>query len=107
MPRFMFIANYSAEAAKGLMSAGGTARRTAVEKMVTGLGGRMESFDFAFGNDDLYILAELPDNTAATAVALTVNSTGMVSVRTVVLVTPAEVDAAGQIHPDYQPPATS
>jgi uncharacterized protein with GYD domain len=106
MPRFMFIANYSPEGAKGLMSAGGTARRSAVEKMVTGLGGRIESFDFAFGNDDLYILAELPDNKAATAVALTVNSTGMVRVRTVVLVTPGEVDAARQIHPDYQPPAT-
>ena len=51
-----------------------------------------------------YTIVELPDNQAAAAVALAVNSTGLVSVRTVVLMTPAEVDAAAGQEVGYVPP---
>jgi hypothetical protein len=36
--------------------------------------------------------------------ALTVSSSGSVRVRTVVLLTPEQIDRASQIHPDYTPP---
>lgn len=104
MARFMFIARYSSDGARGVTSAGGTSRRSAIEKMAAGLGGRVETFDFAFGEDDVYTVVELPDNKAAAAVALTINSTGKTSVRTVVLMTPEEVDAAAQQSVDYTPP---
>ena len=104
MARYMFIARYTSTGAKGLVTAGGSARRSAIEKMATGLGGRMETFDFAFGEDDVYIIAELPDNKAAAAVALAVNSTGHTSVRTVVLMTPEDVDAAATQTVNYSPP---
>jgi uncharacterized protein with GYD domain len=64
----------------------------------------MESFDFAFGEDDVYTLVELPDNKAAAAVALAVNSTGLAHVRTVVLMSPEEVDAATKQDVGYTPP---
>jgi uncharacterized protein with GYD domain len=104
VPRYLFIVNYSAQGAKALMAAGGSARRTSVEKAVTGLGGRLESFDFAFGSDDAYTLMELPDQHAAAALALTVSGTGVARVRTVVLLTPEDIDACAHLRPDYSPP---
>ena len=104
MPRFMIIADYSAEGARGLMSAGGSARKTAVEKMVAGLGGRIETFDFAFGGDDVYAIIDMPDSESAAAVALTVSGSGAVHARTIVLLTPDQVDRAAQLRPDYTPP---
>jgi uncharacterized protein with GYD domain len=106
MPRYLFIANYAPAGAKALMSAGGSARRTAIEKAVSGVGGRLESFDFAFGADDVYAIMEVPDERAAAALALTVSGSGVARVRTVVLLSPEDIDAASQLRPDYSPPGT-
>jgi uncharacterized protein with GYD domain len=51
-----------------------------------------------------YVIVDLPDNESATAVALTVNSAGAATVRTVALLTPEEVDAAAKRSVDYRPP---
>ncbi|SFP22567.1 Uncharacterized protein, contains GYD domain [Geodermatophilus dictyosporus] len=104
MPRYLFIGSYSPQGSKAVLAVGGTARRAAIEKMVSDLGGRVETFDFAFGSDDVYTIVELPDARTATAIALAVNGSGAIGLRTVVLMTPEEVDAACQVHPDYQPP---
>lgn len=64
----------------------------------------MVTFDFAFGDDDVFTICELPDNKAAAALALTVNSTGLTRVRTVVLISPEEVDAASKQDVSYTPP---
>ena len=106
MPRYLFVGTYSPQGSKGVLAAGGTARRSAIEKMVSDLGGRMVSFDFAFGSDDVYTIVDLPDARTATAIALTVNGSGAVNLRTVVLMTPEEVDAAGQVQLDYEPPGS-
>jgi uncharacterized protein with GYD domain len=105
MPRYLFIANYTPQGSKAVLAAGGTARRAAIEKMCADAGGRMETFDFAFGTDDVYTIVDLPDARTAAAVALTVNASAAAHVRTVVLMTPEEVDAAGQVQPHYQPPS--
>lgn len=104
MARYMFVARYASTGVKGVVSAGGSSRRSAIERMAAGLGGRMETFDFAFGDDDVYTIVELPDNKAAAAVALAVNSTGHTSVRTVVLMSPEDVDAAAAQTVNYTPP---
>ena|GEM_PF-4792386 len=56
------------------------------------------------GGDDLYTVLQLPDNKAAAAVGLAANSSGVVSVPTVVLVTPEEIDGAAAQTVDYTPP---
>lgn len=66
----------------------GTGRRAAVEKVVEGLGGKVESFHFALGEEDVYVIPELPDAVTATAVSLTVNASGVVALQTVELLTP-------------------
>lgn len=104
MARFMLIASYAPEGARGLMSGGGSARKTAVEKAVSGLGGRLETFDFAFGGDDVFLIVDMPDSESAAALALTVAGTGAVNLRTVVLLTPDQLDRAAQLRPEYTPP---
>jgi uncharacterized protein with GYD domain len=104
MPRFLLIADYTAQGAQGLMTAGGSARKTAVEKTVSSLGGRLETFDFAFGGDDLYTVLDMPDTESMAALALTVRGTGAVDVRTIVLLSPEQLDRASQLRPDYTPP---
>jgi uncharacterized protein with GYD domain len=104
MARYLIIASYTAEGMQGVIAHGGTARQEAVEKMVSDLGGTVESFYFAFGEGDAYVTAELPDNTTAAAIGMRVAASGLVSCRTVVLLTPAEIDRAAQTSVGYQAP---
>jgi uncharacterized protein with GYD domain len=104
MPKFLFEASYSVEGLKGVKSEGGTSRRDAVASVAESVGGKLESFYFAFGDHDAYVVVDLPDHESAAAVALTVNSTGGATVKTVVLLTPDEVDAAAQRAVEYRPP---
>lgn len=104
MPRYMFIARYDSAGAKGVLAKGGTARAGVIEKAAAASGGRMVTFDFAFGDDDVFTICELPDNKAAAALALTVNSTGLAHVRTVVLITPEDIDAASKQEVSYTGP---
>jgi uncharacterized protein with GYD domain len=104
MPKFLFEASYTLDGVKGVQRAGGTSRRDAVAQVAESVGGQLEAFYFAFGDRDAYVIAELPDNESATAIALTVNAAGGATVRTVVLLTPEEVDAAAQRSVEYRPP---
>ena len=106
MPKFLLEASYSPEGAKGVQSAGGTSRSEAVAQVADSVGGKLESFHFAFGDADAYVICDLPDNESAAAVALTVNSGGAASVKTTVLLTPEEVDAAAKRSVDYRPPGS-
>jgi uncharacterized protein with GYD domain len=72
MPKYMTIARYTPEGIRGLMKDGGTGRRAAVEKAITGMGGSLEAFYFGFGDDDAYVVTDAPDNISAAAVSLTI-----------------------------------
>jgi uncharacterized protein with GYD domain len=104
MAKFLFEANYSPDGVKGVIKDGGSARRDAIAKSVAALGGKLESFHFAFGGVDAYVIADLPDNATAAAMALAVGQSGLASVRTVVLMTPEEVDGATKKQVAYRGP---
>ena len=104
MPKYLIEASYTLEGVKGVQSAGGTSRRDAVASLAESVGGRLESFYFAFGDHDVYTVVDLPDNESAAAVALAVNAAGGAALRTVVLLTPEEVDAAAKRSVAYRPP---
>ena len=104
MPKYLFEAHYTPDGAKGIIKDGGSARRAAIDKAVTALGGRMEAFYFAFGGVDAYVTVDLPDNVTAAAMALAVNQSGLASTRTIVLLTPEETDAATKKTPQYRGP---
>ena len=104
MPKFLITASYTVEGVKGVQSKGGSARRDAVRETLEELGGKLEAFYFGFGDEDAYVLADLPSNQAAAAVALAVNATGGAAVKTTVLLTPEEVDAAAEQSVSYRAP---
>jgi uncharacterized protein with GYD domain len=105
--KYLLKVSYSAEGLKGVMKEGGTSRVKAVERALAGVGGSLESFYFAFGGDDVYVIADVPDNAAAIAMAGAVASSGAISsYETVVLLSPSEVDKAMDVTVDYAPPGT-
>jgi uncharacterized protein with GYD domain len=104
MPKFLWQASYTSEGVQGVLKDGGTGRRAAIEKLVQGLGGRLEAFYFAFGSDDVIVVADLPDQRSAAAVGLTVNAQGRTQLKTTVLLTPEEIDEAVKTSVDYRPP---
>lgn len=106
MPKFMFLASFSPEGLKGVQSAGGSSRREAISHLAESVGGSLESYHFAFGQRDAYVIIDLPDNESAAAIALTANASGAASVETVALLTPEEVDAAANRSVDYRPPGS-
>ena len=104
MPKFLIEASYTQDGVKGLQTEGGSSRREAVAQVAESVGGRLESFYFAFGDHDAYVIVDLPDNESAAAVALTVNAAGGATTKTTVLLTPDEVDAAAKRSVNYRPP---
>ena len=104
MPKYLWEASYNSEGVKGVVKEGGSGRRDAIEKLVSAAGGTLEAFYFSFGDSDVIVVADLPDEQTATAIALTVNSGGLVSLKTTVLLTPEDVDAAAKQSVDYRPP---
>ena len=104
MPKYLIQANYVGQGVKGLLKDGGSGRRAAVEKLFASVGGKVEAFYYAFGDTDVFVIADVPDNVTAAALSLTVNAAGASTSKVTVLLTPAEIDAAAKKTPSYRPP---
>ena len=104
MAKYLWQANYVGEGIKGLLKEGGSSRRALVEKIIDSMGGKLEAFYYAFGETDLYAIVDMPDNVSAAAFSLTVASSGAVTLKTTVLMTPEEIDKAAKKIPNYRPP---
>jgi uncharacterized protein with GYD domain len=107
MPKYLIKASYTVEGTKGLIKGGGgTARRAAVQQTMQSVGGKLEAFYYALGDDDAYVLVDAPDNVTAAAVSLAVNAAGGASVKTVALLTPEEIDQAAKKTISYRAPGS-
>ena len=106
MPKYLVQANYVGEGMKGLLAEGGSKRRAAVEKGIAAAGGTLEAFYYAFGDTDLFIIVDLPDNVTMASIAMTTIASGAFTFKTTVLLTPEEVDEATKKSPQWQPPHT-
>jgi uncharacterized protein with GYD domain len=104
MPKYLIEANYTAEGTKGILKEGASARRAAVDKAIVGLGGKLESFYYALGKTDLFVIAELPDNATAAAMALAVGQSGLATTRTTALLSTEEAEAATKKAVPYRGP---
>jgi uncharacterized protein with GYD domain len=101
----MTHATYAQAGIKGLIQDGGSKRKAAVKQMVEAAGGKLHAFYFAYGDSDVVIVAEYPDNATAASVAMAVGGAGVVSsFRSTVLITPDEIDAAAKKSVVYRPP---
>jgi uncharacterized protein with GYD domain len=104
--RYLSKVSYSVDGVRGLIAEGGTARVATVTKVIEGMGGTVHSFDFALGDDDAYLVIEMPDVVDGVAISLAVAAGGGARVSLVPLVTPAEVDAATKKLPAYRAPGS-
>jgi len=107
MTKYLIKASYNAEGISSLVKHGAASRVAAFGQLMTALDGSVEAEYFAFGNSDVYVIADLPDNVTAAALATAVSSSGQFSAyETVVLVTVAEMDAALAKAVAYRPPGS-
>jgi len=104
MPKYLVVASYTAEGAKGLLKDGGSKRRQAADTALRSVGGKVESFFFAFGENDVYAVVDAPDNVSIAAASLAIGASGAVQTKTVVLLTAEEVDQATKKATSYTPP---
>ena len=94
MAHYLLQASYSKEGI-GALLANPQDRAAALRPIVEGMGGKLESFYFAFGDYDVIAVAELPDNVTAAALAMAVaGSPGLSSYKTTPLLTMDEALAA-------------
>ena len=96
MPKYLFISSLTQEGLRGTLSEGGTARRDAIRRITESLGGKLEAYYYAFGDRDVYTIADYPDNATAAAASTAVTAGGAAKVTTVVLITPEEMDEVGK-----------
>ena len=106
MPHYLIQASYTAQGVSGLIK-NPEDRAAAIRPLVEGMGGRIESMYFAFGESDVVVIAELPDNVTMAAFSMAiVAGGGVANFKTTVLLPMSEgVEAArkaGSI--SYSPP---
>ena len=104
MPKYLFRASLSADGVAGVMAEGGVARREVATRAIEALGGTVEAYYFAFGDEDAVMVVDLPDNEAATAFAMGAAASGAVAISTTVLITPEEVDRAITLRSGWRAP---
>lgn len=104
MAKYMFRTNYTQSGLKGLLAEGGSGREAALRHTIESAGGTLEGFYYAFGDCDLYLIADLPDEEAATALSLNIAAAGALTVQVTVLLTPENIDEAVRKSVSYRLP---
>lgn len=104
MPNYLIEARYVGTGIEGLLREGGSRRRVAIDELFKSVGGSVEAFYYAFGDKDVIIIGTLPDNATAAALAYKVNASGAVDCRTIVLMTPEEIDTVVAKSSRYRAP---
>lgn len=90
MPHFLQQVSYSREGWEALV-ANPQNRIEAVRPAIEKLGGRIESAWFSFGDYDIVVITQLPDNVSAAAIAMAFAAGGACrSVHTTPLISPDE-----------------
>jgi uncharacterized protein with GYD domain len=104
MAKYLISGSYTEEGLKGLLKEGGTKRMEATKEAIESLGGKLEAYYFAYGDNDFYFIADQPDNVNAIGGILLANASGAVKLKTTVLITPDDVDQAVKKTMDWRPP---
>ena len=107
MPHYLIRASYTPEGWVALVK-NPQNRREALRPVIEAAGGKLEGFYYAFGEDDVVLLVELPDNVSVAAISISVAAGGAVkSAVTTVLMTAEEAMEAMKRAQGvtYRPPA--
>jgi uncharacterized protein with GYD domain len=104
MKKYLFYGSYTPEGYQGLLAEGGSLRISAAKQALQSVGGSLEAFYYSNGEQDFYIIVNLPDHVSSTAITLAGNASGTFRIRAVALLTPEEMDEAVKMRVDFRPP---
>lgn len=105
MNTYLLTGNYlGANGNGGLLSEGGTSRKKTIQKLAESQGGQLIAVYYAFGETDIYAIAEMPDDASMAAISLAARASGMVNVITTPLLSPEVIDEAAKKLPSYRGP---
>ena len=98
----MIQASYSTQGMSDLVN-NPQDRAANLRPVIERMGGKMESFDYAFGDFDAVVIVDMPDNTAVASVAMAVGAAGAISsIKTTFI--PMEEDMRQAIGVGYRGP---
>ena len=103
MAKYLVQGSYTVEGIKGVLKEGGTGRREAVSAALKALGGKVESIYYAFGETDVFVIFDAPDNVTVAALAMGIAASGTVALKTTVLLTVEEIDQATKKTLSFRP----
>lgn len=83
-----------AEGLRGLEKDKASGRKAAVAQAIKKLGGKLDAMYFCLGENDVIVIADMPDHVSAAALSLATSASGMVRAKTTVLLTVDEADEA-------------
>jgi uncharacterized protein with GYD domain len=106
MPKFLIEASYTAEGHKGLAKDKASGRKKAITETIEKLGGKLDAIYFCLGENDVMLIADLPDHVSAAAIGSAACASGMVRTKTTVLLTVDEADNAMSKSVAYRAPGT-
>ena len=104
MAKYLLRASYTAEGAKGVLKDGGTKRTAAARALIEGLGGQMDTIYWAFGEDDVIAIIDMPDHASAAAASMAIAGSGSIAGTLTVLLTADDIDNAAKKTMRYTPP---
>jgi len=95
MSKYLILVSFTPEGFREVLTKlKATGDRAAVEKLIGTAGGKLEAWYFAFGQDDVIAIVDLPDNVAAASLSVAANAAGFVDLSVTPLLTPDEMDKA-------------
>jgi uncharacterized protein with GYD domain len=81
----------------------GGEQRLVLLLIMKGVGGRLEAFYFAFGENDSYLILDVPDGRVAAAISMAVPASGAARMKTIALLLPEEIDQALKERVHFEP----
>jgi uncharacterized protein with GYD domain len=106
MAKYLYRLQYTKGGLEGTVKEGFRKREAFFRKTVTDLGGTTESANWAYGDEDIFLVTDFPQAEAATGLALALALTGSFRVTTTPLLTAKEMDAGAKRIPNYRAPGT-
>jgi uncharacterized protein with GYD domain len=94
LPKYLIYGHYTVEGIRGLIKEGGSSRHQHFNENIMNLDGKVESFYYAFGREDIYAIVELKDNVSSAALTMALTAGGGFKASTIVLLSPEEIDEA-------------
>ncbi len=104
MPKFLIKGSYTAAGLKGLQKDKASGREKSIAAACKALGGKLDALYYALGDDDVFAVVDMPSHVHMSSLCDAVGASGMVSTRTVPLLTVAEMDKALGEGTKYRPP---